>query len=213
MADGYTVPLAAIDYIPNFLFLFAVIILRSYFKEFSLQKKFRFVIIGGISVFIGGILKSTWKLILAMTDIDVRILDDSLWVFQVIGFGLIFYGTILFQRQFNNDYLQNKKQKIKNAVPMILLAIWEIPLLILQVIFWFTSLGVLIYHSFKQKVKTAGFFFMLTLICTLVMSGLGSNQDLSIEIQWVAEFVNIFSQLAFLIGTFILRGLKENMPE
>ena len=98
MADEYSIALALVDFIPTFLFPFGAYFFQKFFKRQNYIRSQVLWIFGGFFVFIGGFFKAIWKLNMAITQIDILFLSDSLFVFQSIGFTCLFIGALLFSK-------------------------------------------------------------------------------------------------------------------
>lgn len=199
MADTYTIPLALLDYFPNVLFLAAILCLFGYFTKMKLVRLRIILLIGGLLVFIGGIMKATWKMIIAASGSDIVWLDQYLFVLQSLGFTGIFMAILLMSKSFSKQELMESKPPTA-IVPMVLLATWEIPFLALQVLTCIGGQGILVYHAFKVKQKISGYLIIVAVLCTFAMSGIGSSPDLTIGMQWIAEIINTIGQSCFALG-------------
>jgi len=202
MADGYSIALALVDFIPTFLFPLGAYFFQKFFKQQKSRQSQMLWIVGGFLVFLGGFFKAVWKLNLALTQNDILFLSDSLFVLQSIGFTCLFIGTILFIRRASIN------TNISKSTPLAALAAWKIPFMAIQTLTCIGTYGLLIHYAFKNKNKKGAFLLLISVITIFVMVGL-SGSDMSISIQWVAELVNTFGQLSFCVaGVTFIKTLK-----
>ncbi len=151
MAEEYSIALALVDFIPTIFFPIGAYFFQKFFKKQNDVKSQILWIIGGLLVFIGGFFKAIWKLNMAITQINILFLSDSLFVFQSIGFTCLFIGTLLFIRS------QSKKTNIPKSTPLTALAVWKIPFMAIQTLTCIGTYGLLINYSFKKKIKKVPF--------------------------------------------------------
>jgi len=89
-----SVSLALYDYLPNIIWIFGSYFLVSAVKE-EIKKIFLNILILGISmIFIGGMLKATWKLAIAATGSNISILNDVQFILMGPGFFLMFISIL-----------------------------------------------------------------------------------------------------------------------
>lgn len=201
MADEYSIALALVDFIPTFLFPIGAFYFQKFFKQQKSKQSQMLWIVGGFLVFLGGFFKAIWKLNMAITENDILLLSDSLFVLQSIGFTCLFIGTFLFIRRL-------KKTDISKSTPIAALAAWKIPFMAIQTLTCIGTYGLLIRYAFKKKNKKGAFLLLISVIIIFVMVGL-SGSDMTISIQWVAELINTLGQLSFCVaGITFTKNLK-----
>ncbi len=152
MADEYSIALALVDFIPTFLFPIGAFYFQKFFKQQKSKQSQMLWIVGGFLVFLGGFFKAIWKLNMAITENDILLLSDSLFVLQSIGFTCLFIGTFLFIRRL-------KKTDISKSTPIAALAAWKIPFMAIQTLTCIGTYGLLIRYAFKKKIRKELFCF------------------------------------------------------
>lgn len=191
----FTVEMALVDYIPVALFAIAAVILMG-----DLKNKMSFInhlifSLGVSAVAVAGACKATWKLIYAMSKVDVAFLNKMFFPTQSIGFLLAGIGILLM--------LIMRKNRLYGVSTFVFIGMMVAGLGILD-----AGLCVL-----SAKLKKGGVIaiFILSFLCSLCMGYL-SSQDFAEAIwNWIAEAINIVGQGTMLLGVVILHrnGLKE----
>lgn len=199
MEENYTIGLAIFDFVPTLAFLAG----GYYLVRLALLTRGKacslIMASGTILVFLGGILKATWKLLITMQIADIQAFSDALFIFQAPGFLLMLVAMIMI----------TQSKTVKNTlIPVIVL--WKIPLLVVMTIGSLGTLGAGSYLSFRRGVRIAGWCYVITIILTLVMSGMAQGSEQSIHNQWVEESINSLSQISFAFGSVLLyRNFKK----
>jgi hypothetical protein len=147
------------------------------------------------AVTLAGACKATWKLIYAMSKVDVAFLNKMFFPTQSIGFLLAGIGILLM--------LIMRKNRLYGVSTFVFIGMMVAGLGILD-----AGLCVL-----SAKLKKGGVIaiFILSFLCSLCMGYL-SSQDFAEAIwNWIAEAINIAGQGTMLLGVVILHrnGLKE----
>ena len=201
MVEEYTIGLALLDYVPNLFFLFGSIFIIKLWTQKKWNLTYFLWSVGSILVFIGGIFKAIWKTIIVITSSSIAFLSDYLFIWQTIGFSLMFLGTLFIFRE-----KRNSSSDVKNLIPALAILPWKIPFLAIQTISYFGNQIILIFYSFKRKMPVIGVLLIANVILTFGLVGLASG-DLTIPMQWIAESVNTISQACYLCaGYLILRN-------
>ncbi len=171
--------------------------------------------IAAVLIGTGGLLKATWKLIIASTGNDLAWMDNSLFVFLAPGFTLMAAALWAGQR--------GLKGRGVNA------GIWAIPLGIIAIFgigAWFTAqnggrtwvfvlLGLttlantitsllLIRQARWNSLSWVAGFFALNLLLIYILSGMARIDPQTIPLQWTEQIINTLSQGAFLLASWRL---------
>ncbi|MBQ7888371.1 MAG: hypothetical protein IJ356_01280 [Erysipelotrichaceae bacterium] len=195
-----TVTMAIVDFIPVVLFFIAAILLQNDFYNKLSKTKYTLLASGSMMVFVGGLLKATWKILYALNICDYPALDFSFFPLSGIGFLLVFLSlTGICSKSFNN--------KLLTVVPVFTS---NMPFVILQIIGCAGTQGMLFVKSLQMKKKSAAVMFVVAFIFMLGMGYLSAKFDDSSSMHWLAQCTNIVSQGAFLAGTWILHKAKLN---
>ena len=193
MEENYTLSLALVDYLPSIAFGVGAYFLTRFGYSIKGKLGSGIMALGSCLVFIGGLSKATWKLLLVLYELDSRLFDDSLFILQAPGFCLMLIASITITR---SRYIKS------NKLPVI--ALWKVPLLAVVTISSLGMYGTLASYSYRNHLRTAGWFFVLTIIIVLGMSGMASWGDQTIVRQWIEEGINTIGQLSFAMGSIIL---------
>jgi hypothetical protein len=185
--------LASFDFVPVIAFLVGAYFLA----RIALLVRGRtcaVLAIAGLSlVFLGGFLKATWKLMTTTGGADIRWMSDGQFVLHAPGFLALLIAVIILLRN----------QKKAEASPLLAMAPWKIPFLVVMTLASLAAQGFLAYIAFRRKAFLAGIFFILAFLGLLAMGGLASGEQ-TISRQWLEESVNAFGQISFALGSFLL---------
>ena len=193
MEETYTLGLALLDFVPNIAFFVGAYFLVRLAYLVRGKSAARIMAIGTGLIFLGGILKATWKLFYTLQIADIQALNEALFILQAPGFSLMLVSVILI--------IKSKSHK-ETIVPAI--ALWKIPLLALTTLASLGSYGILAFLSFRRGVKIAAWCFILTILFVLGMSGMASGAEQSINSQWIEEGINSVGQISFAVGSWVL---------
>jgi hypothetical protein len=158
------------------------------------------MVMGAGLVFLGGMLKAIWKLLVTIEIADIQLFSEAQFVLLAPGFLLMLAATIMIARG--------------NSVRETLLpamAAWKIPFLTIMTLGNLGVLGVLSTLAFRRRLQFSAYLFLLTVICTLGMSGMAGSVEQSILNQWIEESINVIGQVSFALGSFLLyRDFKKS---
>ena len=202
MENTYTISLALVDYLPNIAFFIGAFFLVRFANLTKNKLSARLMALGSVLVLIGGVLKATWKLLLVLRGVDIRLLDEALFILQAPGFSLMMVGSI---------WIAQSSIIKKARLPAI--ALWKIPLLTVVTISSFGMYGILASVSYKKRLHTAAWCFILTILIMLGMSGMAGWGEQSICRQWIEEGINFLGQVLFAIGSMLLYRNSESIHE
>lgn len=196
-AEGITVPMAIVDFIPVALFFVATILLQ---RDLYRQLKtwgFACLAAGSIMVFVGGFYKALWKILFAVGAGDFVQLNEGFFPMQGTGFLLIFLGLL-------SVYL-GKRNRTLALTPVSIAFIGG------QVVGFGGAQAVLAVWAAKLKKPLAILFFVISFIAMLGMGYLSAKFDDSSSMHWMAQLTNIVSTGSFLVGVLMLHfgGLRK----
>ena len=198
MTETYTLGLALFDFVPNLLFLSGAYFLVKLANLISGKGTGRIMATGTVLIFLGGILKASWKLLYTLKIADIQLFNQALFILQAPGFVLMFLSVFRFT-----------KIRVPKSSEMPLIAFWKIPLLAITTLSSLGSYGILTFLSFQRGKIIAAWCFILTIVIVLGMSGMASGVNQTIGMQWVEEVVNSFGQLMFATGSWVLSRSYE----
>ncbi len=196
--EGITIIMAIVDFIPVILFFIASVILMRDLYNKLVKGAFALLAAGSIMVLISGIYKASWKILYACSICDFEALNTAFFPMQSPGFLLTFFGLC---------YLIKRLRKGAVLYSSTML----IPLYSSKLIFILGQIlgsgGVqltLCYLAKKMKRLAAVALFIVSFLAMLTMGYLSAKFDNSSSMHWTAQFTNILSQGAFLLGVIDL---------
>lgn len=202
-----SVGMALVDYIPVFIFLVTAIILqRDLYNKMS-KGAFAVFCSGTIMVFTAGFFKATWKLLYGAGICDFYKLSESMMPMQSTGFFLAAAALVAMMVA-----KQGSKKESMLAVAAVPAQFSGTMVFVAFMCSGIAVMGIILsIVAAKMNKKKAIPLFIFTII-GLLMMGYLSSKDFTVPIlNWIAEFVNILAQSAFLGGTLILHkaGLAD----
>lgn len=193
MEETYTLSLALFDFVPNFAFLVGGYFLIQLASQNKSRISSQLMAMGTGLVFLGGMLKAIWKLLVTLEIADIQLFSEAQFVLLAPGFLLMLAATIMIARG-------NPAREALLSV----MAAWKVPFLTLMTLGNLGVLGILSALAFQRKIRFSAYLFLLTIICTLGMSGMAGGSEQSIPNQWIEESINAIGQVSFALGSFLL---------
>jgi hypothetical protein len=169
----------------------------------------------------GGLLKATWKLIIAATGTDIRWMDDGMFVWMAPGYTILAWSIwqtvrAVRERKTFNAWLTPAIIAILTLTGSYYLSTsnpdspaWKLTLLSVMVLASIITGILLIIFAFRQKLTLAGILFVINLIIILVMNGLARIPEQTIPLQWIEESINSVSWLCFAIASKKVFGYTQ----
>lgn len=186
----FSIGMALFDYIPCIFFgIGAIILLRDLYNVMS-KGPYALFAAGVVDVFMAGVLKATWKLLVACEITGFDKLDAMFFPVQTLGF--IFAGIAIV-------WMLMKSKKVHLVMePLTLICIIGMVggLAMLD-----TGLCIL---AKKLKKPALIAIFAVSFVCCLGMGYLSSKDFNEASMNWIAEFVNFFGQGLFALGAYLL---------
>lgn len=219
----YTIPLALVDFLPvafSAIGLFMLARMSNYVEDGIGKLAFT----GAGLITLGGLLKATWKLIVASGGPDVAWMANALFIFMGPGFALMAWAMWCCQR-----VVQGKQRQSLIIVPLVVILLFGGAALftVIQspqsrtwnfILLGLTTLGnvivsvIVIIYSWKQKMKLVSFFFVVNLIAVFTLSGLARIPTQTITLQWIEESINTISGAAFLFAAWQCAERMKTLP-
>jgi hypothetical protein len=196
MEDTYPLALALFDFVPVAFFLTGAIFLVRTAMRMCGPRCGRLAIAGSLLIFTGGFLKAVWKLLFTIGVGDYLLLSESQFPLVAPGFLILLIAVIMMARS-------DREARANNSASILLMATWKIPLLIIMTLTSMGVQGILTYISFQRKAKLAAAGFIVAFLCLVSMGALASGEQ-TLAMQWVAQSVNSFGQLGFMVGSMLL---------
>jgi hypothetical protein len=171
---------------------------------------------GGFLVALGGFLKVSWKLLIALFQTDVAPFNNLLFAFQTAGF-ICLAWALWRSRKENNP-------TIYWLVPLLLITFilsfaayfafvketrtWFAILLGTTVIFNLAFSFQLIFRAFQNKIRLAVGLFILNLICIFTLASIG---DQTVTLQWIKQIIGTISQGSFAVAALLLYRSNDGL--
>ena len=193
MTIEYPVSLAILDYVPNLAFLVGAFFLVRIAAMAQSKKCSRMMMAGTLLITLGGLLKATWKLLYASGVGDFQVMSQVQFILLAPGFLAMAVAVILIARK-----------RAKGAeIPVVAMAAWKMPFLLVMTVCSLGAQGILTYISFKRGAKLAAVGFIIAFFGVLMMGGLASTEQ-TLTMQWIEESINSLGQLGFMAGSILL---------
>ncbi len=190
----YSISMAIVDYVPVFIYGYAMVLLRRFFNPMTNQFKFVLLALGSFGVFFAGFFKATYKLLIALHIAEVPALSNLFLPMQAVSFLLCGLFVLLIFCQRNKAYAL--------AAPFFLnYKMLLVALMVAGVLTFDLGLAVL---AAKRKSKRGMWLFILACFLSLMMGYL-SGKDFTLAVfNWIAEIINTLAQLFLLLGSIQL---------
>lgn len=185
--------LALFDFVPNLAFLIGAYYLVKIVFLVRGKACGSLAVVGTALIFLGGMLQAIWKLLYVTNTADFRLMSNLQFILLAPGFLVVLIAVILLIR----------KSSKKDTLPVIFIATWKLPFLIIMAITSLAAHGLLTFISIRRRSYWSAIGFGIAFICLLGMSGMAGG-DQTIPQQWVEESVNAIGQSAFALGSYLL---------
>lgn len=180
---------------------------------------------GWMLIFIGGFLKATWKLIMALTDSQVNVVwfDKGIFLWMAPGFLLVAFSLWFMRKVQRGEQIRRMWLGPGLTLICLLVAIlltgfpdptintWRFILLGIMTL---GNVGIVILliqeaRSVRQHRLAVLFFIHMTIV--FILSGLARLPDQSIPLQWTEQLLNTFAQGMFAYAAWRLFGLVTSI--
>lgn len=217
----YTLPLALEDFIPVIfssigLYLISQVVRRIDGRLGAMAQ------VGALLVAVGGLLKATWKLVMAATNgqTDLIWLDKGMFIWMAVGFTLLAFA-LWFTREKMMGQPPSRAARKPWLGPAIVLGLalvaisatgfpdlninrWRFILLGIMTIGNVTMAVLLIQQSRRLGYNLAALLFLVNIVIVFILSGMARIPDQTIALQWTEQLLNTASQGAFLYAAWQL---------
>ena len=208
----YTLSLAIFNYLPVFATLAGQIIIFRIIKNRTGILNWGFTIVAVVMIFIAGIAKANWKLIMVVNMQDIVILKKLLFMGLAPGF-TIFAFAIWNVKRISDNKNESKKWFIPILIILLFGAIsiymfsidkkWSLPLITLVTISNFIFFFICFKIGRSINLKLWPWLFILSYILSLAMAGI-SVQEQTLTLQWIEEIVNATGTCLFALASWKL---------
>lgn len=176
--------------------------------------------IGWILVTIGGFLKATWKLVMALTQTQTNIVwfDKGMFVwmsagFTLLAFALWFMGKIRSGKQPKRVWLGPAAVLGLSLVAIFFTGFpdpnvntWRFILLGVMTVGNVVMVVLLIQQARANSQNLSALLFLVNIVIVFILSGLARIPDQTIPLQWTEQLLNTFAQGAFAYAAWKLAG-------
>lgn len=213
MEMEYSLALALEDYLPVIFSLIGVWFIARTVHQ--LDRGLGIMTFTGFGLLaVGGILKATWKLLMASNGTDIPLFSQALFPMIAPGFTLISTAVYGYTRQLRG------KPAISWLwlVPVIVIALfvggsaliasnggpWRVPLIMLATIGNVALLLMLAVGAWRRNMRGIAVVFVVVLLVIIGMSQMASNVPQTIPMQWFEQIAQTLAQLAFCLSAWQL---------
>lgn len=207
----YSVPLALEDYLTVIFSGIGLLLLASMINRLD-RRLGRMAFIGVALTVLGGTLKASGKLVMALGGPDLAVLHLSLFPLIAPGFTLVAWA--LFQVR---HLLRGERQARRPwLLPILVIVLfgagvlyigvnggpWRVPLILLSTIANFTLLLLLIIAAWGRGMWLTGAMFLVTLLVVLAMSQMARIPEPTLAMIWTEQLSQTFAWGLFAIGVW-----------
>ncbi|MFQ3631426.1 hypothetical protein [Roseiflexus sp.] len=223
--ETYNLTLALQDYMPILFSIIGLYFISRMVRTIHAQLG-TVAIVGSMLIFIGGFLKATWKLLMALTESQVNIVwfDKGMFLWMAPGFTLVAFSLWL-MRQVQRGALP-QRMWLGPGVTLVSLIVailftgfpdpaintWRFILLGVMTIGNVGMVILLIQQARDVNQNRLAALFIVHIIIIFVLSGLARLPDQSIPLQWTEQLLNTFAQGIFVYAAWKLSGLAASTP-
>lgn len=192
MHETYPLGLSLLDFVPNFGFLAGGLLLLRLGRANLNRVTQVLLIVGALLGFAGGMSMASWKLVYTLSGSDLQVLRDAQFPLVAPGFFLLFLGTLQILRA----------ERPSSAAPLMAMAGWKVPFLIVMTVSALGLHGVLTFRAFQQQNRLAAALHIVSFLCILAMGGMASSEQ-TVAKQWIEESINVVGQWSFALGVWL----------
>ncbi len=225
LMETYNLTLALQDYMPILFSVIGLYFISRMVRTIHAQLG-AVAIVGSMLIFIGGFLKATWKLIMALTESQVNIVwfDKGMFLWMAPGFTLVAF-SLWFMRQVQRG---KAPQRVWLGLGVTLVSLivailftgfpdpavntWRFILLGVMTIGNVGMVILLIQQARDVNQNRLAALFLVHIMIIFVLSGLARLPDQSIPLQWTEQLLNTFAQGIFAYAAWKLSGLAASTP-
>ncbi len=225
VTETYNLTLALQDYMPILFSVIGLYFISRMVRTIHAQLG-TVAIVGSMLIFIGGFLKATWKLIMALTESQVNIVwfDKGMFLWMAPGFTLVAF-SLRFMRQVQRGKAPQRMWlgpggTLVSLIVAILFTgfpdpavnTWRFILLGVMTIGNVGMVILLIQQARDVNQNRLAALFLVHIMIIFVLSGLARLPDQSIPLQWTEQLLNTCAQGIFAYAAWKLSGLAASTP-
>ncbi|WP_322494442.1 hypothetical protein [Chloroflexus sp.] len=222
MEMEYSLALALEDYLPVIFSLIGVWFIAR--TVYQLDRGLGVMAFAGLGLLaVGGVLKATWKLLMAINGTDIPLFSQALFPMIAPGFALIATAVYGYTRQLRGKPVIGWLW----LVPVIVIALfvggsaliasnggpWRVPLIMLATIGNVALLLMLAVGAWRRNMRGIAVVFVVVLLVVIGMSQMATNVPQTIAVQWFEQIAQTLAQLAFCLSAWQLtRRMAQEAP-
>lgn len=213
----YTVALALEDYIPVILSSIGLFFVSRMVGRVD-GRLGQMATIGWLLITIGGLLKATWKLLMALsnTQTDIVWMDKGMFVWMAAGFTLVAFAVWFMSEARGGKRPQRVWLGPGAVLGLSLAAIlftgfpdpavnsWRFILLGVMTIGNVVLVVLLIQQARRLGLNKMALLFLVNIVIVFILSGLARIPNQTIPLQWTEQLLNTFAQGAFAFAAWKL---------
>lgn len=222
MSD-YSLNLALFDFIPVALSAVGLWLLAGILAQ-ALPESRRLLQAAVVLVVAGGLSKATWKLIWVLSQTDLVLLSNLLFILMAPGMLLLVFHVGAALRVWEG---RPPGQPARRAALLIVLVsaaalagawanpdgrTWFFILLGAAALANIAISGLLIRFTWRQGEWLTASLFLFSIALILLLSGLAPVAGTSAAAQWLEESLNVLAQGSFALAVWRLRGAMRERP-
>lgn len=201
----YTVALALFDYVPILLTALAMICICHLAGDNR-----PLCAMGAVLIISGGLLKASWKLIVAATGDNIVWMNNALFVLMAPGFVIV--SLSLLSRD-NSGLIRYSGLTLATATLVAALLMhelnpaprgWFFLLLGITTVFSTLLIATLFKSAWSIGRRGVATLFVFSFLGTLTLNGLARIPDQTATLQWIEESINTVAQGLLFIGSYSL---------
>lgn len=209
--EEYTLALALEDFVPVIFSSLGLYFVSRMVAQVDARLG-RMAVLGWILITIGGLLKATWKLVMALTDAQTNLawFDKGMFIWMSAGFTLVAFA-LWFTGEIRSGMERPGRIWLGplTALGLSLIAIlftgfpdltvntWRFILLGVMTIGNVVTVILLIQRARRLKLNRLALLFLVNIVIVFILSGLARIPDQTIPLQWTEQLLNTFAQGAF----------------
>lgn len=214
----YTIGLALEDFLPVIFSSIGLYLVSQIVGRYD-SRLHQMAVIGWILVTVGGFLKASWKLTMAITQtrVDIVWMDKGMFLWMAVGFVLLAASIWYFKGREDRPAQPNQPWLVPSIIlGLTLFAILSTGFPDFEVSTWrFVLLGVmtlanvfmivlLIQIARRSQHNLAAILLVGSIIVTFALSGMARIPEQTISLQWIEQLLNTAGQGAFAYAVWVI---------
>lgn len=181
--------------------------------------------VGWLLVTMGGLLKASWKLIMALTDTQTNLvwLDKGMFGWMAAGFTLLAFAVWMAA-----EMMEGKKRPLRiwlgplivfglalvailfTGFPDVTVNTWRFILLGIMTIGNVVLVVLLIQLARRLNLNLVAALFLINIVTVFMLSGMARMPDQSVPLQWAEQLLNTLAQGAFAFAAWKLAQATQS---